>query len=421
MSTPRLEETILSGTSVRSPYYFNGRLLSAEDLAAEHAASLARERSLGRALGTGISHGLEVRLVETPSGTTSTVSVTKGLALNRCGHAVELCEDISLILEKPAASAGEQRGGSFSVCTAVPPGTGPSRAGAYVLTIFPFEKREGRAPVSGLGNELAPCNAKQLASGVRFRLVEIDTAGLASDDLTRNRLAWRCLGLGKNDLLAYLRHPAAGSLPDYGIFGELGAGRLVESEVPLAVVYWSAPGALEFLDSWSVRRRLIRREIAAPWSYYADDRRRAEAEAGFLQFQDHLRDVQTTAANPATVQASDHFEMLPPLGLLPAGGSQPPAGFDPATFFGAAASDPALLEAADLRALFQESLHHEPFTLTGTERLQLYVVRESFEAALADLSSGMTVVFASPLLPYRGRARFNISRFNHSYFSSHIL
>src|SRR5262245_34521365 len=103
MSTPRLEETILSGTSVRSPYYFNGRLLSAEDLAAEHAAALARERSLGRALGAGVSQGLEVRR-QTTSPSSSVVTVSKGVAFNRCGEIVELCEDITLLLEKPAAA-----------------------------------------------------------------------------------------------------------------------------------------------------------------------------------------------------------------------------------------------------------------------------------------------------------------------------
>ncbi len=421
-TTSRLEQTILSGGSIRSPYYFNGRLLSAEDLSAEHAATVARERGIARAIGSGVSYGLDVRLDESVSPPAAQVTVSRGLAINRCGETVELCDDATLLLEKPSGALLSRRDSAFTPCLPVPPGGGPSRAGAYVLTLFPSEKREGRAPVAGLGNEIATCNARQIANGVQFRLVEIPTTGIPSDSFLRNRLALRCLGLTEVPIFNHLMNPVAYPPTDYGLFGTLGAGRLVDSEVPIALVYWSAPGSLEFIDRWAVRRRVTRPSAGSGWTYYTDDRRQAEAEAQFQQFQEHLEDVRINAADPATVRAADFLEVLPPVGFLAAGGTMTPAGFDPRIFFGAATTgDIAMLDALDVRSLVQESFGHEPVSLSSGARLQLYVTRESFEASASNPDLPATVVYASPSLTYRGKARFDVARFNHAYFHPHIL
>ena len=72
---------------IQNTNFFNGRLLSAEDLQVEQEANRSQHQQLGRAVGEGIVCGLEVgRPTETLSLTEETevvVSVRSGLALNR--------------------------------------------------------------------------------------------------------------------------------------------------------------------------------------------------------------------------------------------------------------------------------------------------------------------------------------------------
>ena len=55
-----LDIPVYNDASVRSVNFFNGRLLSAEDLNKEKSANLEGHKQLGRALGDGIAYGLEV-------------------------------------------------------------------------------------------------------------------------------------------------------------------------------------------------------------------------------------------------------------------------------------------------------------------------------------------------------------------------
>src|ERR1041384_5963402 len=60
MSTINLEEPITLG-GIQAINFFNGRLLSGEDLTQEQAMGLLRDRRLGQATGAGIVCGLEAR------------------------------------------------------------------------------------------------------------------------------------------------------------------------------------------------------------------------------------------------------------------------------------------------------------------------------------------------------------------------
>ena len=57
-----------------------------------------------------------------------------------------------------------------SDCQPLQPGTYSAGAGAFLLTIAPAKRGEGRAKVSGLGNEDAGCNIAFSIHGVQFRL-----------------------------------------------------------------------------------------------------------------------------------------------------------------------------------------------------------------------------------------------------------
>jgi hypothetical protein len=77
--------------AVRAPNYFNGRLLSGEDLTTERRADREERRRLARATGDGVVRGLQVQktVADTP-----TVTVTAGLALDRTGDSVVLHNDM---------------------------------------------------------------------------------------------------------------------------------------------------------------------------------------------------------------------------------------------------------------------------------------------------------------------------------------
>ncbi|RKH28981.1 hypothetical protein, partial [Corallococcus sicarius] len=83
LDTPFLKD------GIRSTNFFNGRLLSAEDLGQEQTARDAAQQRLGRALGEGVAYGLEVSLSQDNSATTPLVTVQPGLAVNREGEAME--------------------------------------------------------------------------------------------------------------------------------------------------------------------------------------------------------------------------------------------------------------------------------------------------------------------------------------------
>src|SRR6476619_6317711 len=88
--------------------FFNGRLLSAEDLKTEKKAAREERRRLGQAIGDGIAYGLEVRDADASTKDGPAVTVTNGMAINRLGETIWLpsTTDVSLITAKPTAAGG---------------------------------------------------------------------------------------------------------------------------------------------------------------------------------------------------------------------------------------------------------------------------------------------------------------------------
>ena len=78
--------------------YFTGRLLSADDLQAEQDYFRTRLRRLQRAaLAVGVISGLEVSVSDEADGTPSVV-IAPGLALDRAGELIEVCERVRIPL-----------------------------------------------------------------------------------------------------------------------------------------------------------------------------------------------------------------------------------------------------------------------------------------------------------------------------------
>ncbi len=362
MSLPSLD--FHGAADIREPHYFNGRLLTAELLAGERAAGLARDRRLGMALGPGVACGMEVTLAtKTPR---PAVRISRGLALSADGGVVQLAETADFELVK--TGSGTAAGCVFSDCQ--PPASPLSNAGAFLLVCGPVRRDEGSAPVSGLGNLPAPCNRRDEVEGVRFRLVAMpwsdalfpvpgsaDRSNAAAFALAtqglRHRLAWRCLGLGANVLAQYLGDPLHQEVVSYGELSVTAPDCFTSAEVPLALVCWLEEG-LQFVDPWAVRRRLIHPEAGPRFAPLVGDRRLAEAEAALQQFQDQL----DTLAGPQAKQleARSVFTLLPGGGFLPVAAD----GFNPDVFFAGFGREKVAGDPAWLRSLVRTSLDLEP-------------------------------------------------------------
>lgn len=355
---PTLGEAILD-SELRDINFFNGRLLSAEDLTAEQTVGRARARLLGEALGSGVAFGLEVSPAQSAPAGQVDVQIKAGVAVNRQGQVLRLECDLTLTLVAPpdAASTADC---VFSDCSPLPAGSGLSDDGFFLLTIAPASERDGLAPVSGLGNGIAPCNSRYLAEGVQFRLVPL-TLSIADDDRLRNKAAYQCFGIPARSTGQFLDDALqAADAAKYGWEALAVAGRLTDQDVPLALVAWTASGGLSFIDRWSVRRRVTQPGAAQSWGYFTEDRRRAEAEAMFYQFQEQIAAVQQQSSNLPNLAAEKLFQYLPPAGLLPVGTNA----FAWDIFLGAHAPTDAIpLNLDQARAVVWSSLREEPVTV----------------------------------------------------------
>jgi hypothetical protein len=399
---------------LRSTHFFNGRLLSAEDLALEQNRSHEVGRRLGRAIGAGVARGLEV--YQTPGTSTPSspsVTIRAGLAISPRGEALGLSSDTELSLVR-RLEAGETAGSDFAECVPQQRGFYVTGDGLYVLTIAPAGGTLGRAPVSGLGNVTAPCNARYNVEGVRFRLVPllVDPALLADAARLRNRAAHACFGV-VDAAVTVFTDPFGSSAGLYGWMDRLRVEQQVtDCDVPLTLIYWTARDGILFVDNWSVRRRLTAPAASDRWSLLHGDRRLSEAEAMFLQFQEQIDDM--LGAEPALggLTVTDRFDVLPPLGLVPISPDGSRLGFDEGFFGDWALPHVAQLDGNRLRSMIAESLHHEPFQLTGGERVQLYVVAENQVAIGLGQAARGTLVFTSMALRFQGTARFGFGRWN---------
>jgi hypothetical protein len=192
---------------------------------------------------------------------------------------------------------------------------------------------------------------------------------------------------------------------------------LTDDEVPLGIIGWSIDDGVQFVDLWSVRRRLTARAPEGDWASLVADRRRAEGEAMFLQFQTQIDDL-VAAPSPQFASVGDEFEWLPPIGILPiAGGARP--GLDVPNFFGGlTTSGPRFVEGARLDALVRGALAFAPITLESEQLIWLYEVHENRDSNVwTTAPGGPYVVFASGYVPYAADAQFDLSHFDYANFA----
>lgn len=381
--TPLLDE------GIRNPNFFEGRLLTAADLRADQEAQRARQRRLGRALGSGVVKGLWVTIANPGgSGETPSLHITGGLALNRKGQTLEIAKESETVRLVIPAETTSTDAGLFADCQQTPTGVTAIGEGIYVLVLSPASGFRDRAAMSGLskGTGSAGCGSRWVIEGVQLRLEPWDplqspnlgqlqnvlagllgATGLADRHKLRNILAHLCLGTPDHSVFAadpFARdtdgHPA---LHAYGPLDALyTAGALTDCDVPLALVYWTASG-VQFVDNWAVRRRPSPPATAPNWPFLSGGRQRGEAEATLFQFQDQLAGLLEKVTDPSTVIASEYFYWMPPICLIPLAGES--RGFSEEMFFSGftlRSLDPnqLVLGVGELRHMVESSFSYSP-------------------------------------------------------------
>ena len=351
---------------LQETHYFDGRLLSADAFKADQDAVQTRLDWLGRATGYGIIEGLIVRKMQTSE---TQLSISRGLGLSYAGRIIRLPGDMTLSLTKSSpppvstAAPAQQKTGTFTSVSLVQQQQATTNGnavaastsgiipeGVYLLTVLPVSQFEGLAPmrssVSGVASGVsnAPgCGSKWEVEGIQFKVIRLDTSDLSGlfanvpdiklDDqgvLRQNLLANWCYGtlivrdfgihpFDFTDKYSPL-DPNAAFIPD-----------LSADDLPLAAFHWDG-SRITFVDSWIARRRVVHPDAVTgtnsslqvgSWKSIMDDRRVAENQARFRQFQDQLDSIVAAGNKPGSgtdltrVKVTDGFTFLPPVGFLP--------------------------------------------------------------------------------------------------------
>src|SRR5581483_9585961 len=312
--------------------FFNGRLLSAEDLRSEQKAGEQTRRLLGKAIGDGVAYGLEVSIGSSGAGGSAPVlHIQPGLAINRSGHAMSLTQPVDLSIVPPTADGAGPPTSTFANCQPLQAGSYVSGEGVYLLTLSPATYPDGRAPVSGLGNITPTCSYRYTVYSVQFGLIQLTAANTSDKAKTRNRVAYQCFR--PDQVTVSLGDPFGTIKSTYGLIDDLRPSYLTDCDVPIAILHWTTDNGIDFADNWAARRRITSPSADGDWSALLGDRRRAETEAMMLQFQQQVEDILDHETGLDKITAASRFDYLPPLGFLPVKTSGA-GGFDPATFFG---------------------------------------------------------------------------------------
>ncbi len=421
MTNVQLHTPILTG-GIWSANFFNGRMLSAEDLRLEKKANKDARGLLGHAIGDGVAYGLEVKeAIGQSTKQAPVLTVSEGLAVNREGQPLLLQPAIDVVLVRPAQTSGPAVNALFADCQPLQQGPNVVGKGVYLLTIQAASGTEGRAAVSGLGNLEAACNAKYQIDGVQFRLIQLPITPTELSDAAhlRNHMAYRCFGLNDNAVTSFITNPFGPVVTKYGLLDELRPNCLLDSEVPLALLFWTAANGIEFIDMWSVRRRITRRAADTDLPLLVTDRRMAEGEAMFLQFQEQLDGLRLAGQNLSAMVGNTRFNHLPPVGVLPIQVSGVSTGFNYQIFFqGVTYREPVYIEGARVRSIIQEGLDYPPIKLTSKEMIWLYLVRENGQAADLNIQNPPQVylIFTNGHMPFHGEARYDLSRWNYNNY-----
>ena len=375
LSRLHLDEPATAGAG--SPNFFNGRLLTGEDLAAEQDAGRLVDAQLARLGGPGVAHGLEVELVDPGRNATPTVRVRAGTAVTAAGELLTLDRPSLLELRRTPPRRGAVVA-AFAQCTPAAVAAA-GQAQLHLLTIGRAAPEPvGRAAVVDLGNAAAPCAVDRLATAVTLRLRPF-AVPLPPGPATRLRSHAASLLLGDAGPAEPLPadDPLGPGARSGGLLEALRGRCFGHDEIPLAVVRWpSAAAGVEFVDRWAARRALHQPGAAGVWDGLLGGSRAVRAQARSAQVQEHLADLLGPTA--AQLVATERFVTLPPAFVLPVRDAEDRPVFDRARFLrGLTLGREAWVEGARVGALLAAAAEHPAVDLLASppEALWAYLVR----------------------------------------------
>jgi hypothetical protein len=391
----------ISSDGLQSTNFFNGRLVTGADMTREQIARREADRRIGFAVGDGIAKGLEVE-IQSSTSANPIVRIKAGLAVNRCGQTLHLSQNTSLDLLHRFGTI-EQPSTIFRTCQPPTSGTYTAGFGLYLLVLSPAEMSVGRAPTSGLNNAFSTCNTDVIVETVQFRLLGIDSfligETLPNQEKLRNFIAYKCFG--NTQKAEFFKNPWGFTTDEYGLIDKMRKQILADSDVPLAIINWTNTG-LQFVDNWSVRRRISSKTDSDNWTQFVSDRRLSDTEAMLNQFDEQITQLVSASNNPKTIEADNNFRYLPAAGIIPLANATT-KGFDREKFWGIKnVRNIAEIDGDRLRVLLNQSLLHEPIDLNSMKGIQFYHVRENLAAIDNGEDIAQALVFARHSLPIFG-------------------
>src|SRR6266568_5788962 len=259
MSVIEIEQPLLDG-GIYSVNFFNGRLLSGEDLSAEQAGNREAHARLGLSVGMGVVNGLDVTLPPPPPPGADTgltpapkVTVSKGMAINSLGQTLQLYDSIDVQLVSMHNSGSSTAGqGTFRDSQPSPVGQYVLGEGVYLLTIAPALGSNGFSPVSSFsnssaGSSTATCNTRFSVDTIQFRLIQLTfSSGLLGDtDHLRSKIAYACFGFPDALPNTLLTPPDSFGPYEQNIrlletLQQISKKIDLANDVPLAILSWSS-------------------------------------------------------------------------------------------------------------------------------------------------------------------------------------
>lgn len=303
----RLNQPVAASGSPRT-FFFNGRLLAAEDLKREQALRESGQSQLARLIGCGIAAGLEV----SGSAKSSALSISAGLGVTPSGEVIDV-GDLTLDLAGATVAA---RPGGFGSCAAAMANLEAPAAGIYLLALSPSWIGSGRAAT--LLGEVGACNRAIEQPAVRARLLKVSAPAEATTDTARNLVAHTLLA--PDDPASLLTHVSpldapSGALRLVGWWPASVVPTLTSDDLPIALLRIDSGAKLLWLDAAAARRR-----IAPPPGFAGDDFWREshalEMEAFGRQFVAQAGDEAARRANDETAPGANAFVTLPPVSVV---------------------------------------------------------------------------------------------------------
>jgi len=279
--------TIITDDRRRRPLWFDGRFLDARALNTEQDYFLGRQNDLGRAAGFGVITGLGVRL---HPGRARTIIIDGGHGLTPAGSQVVLPSE--LVVDLAAVEEGRRYEVSFGL-SAIPRDSAADRTGLFVLALRGVEYTGNR--ISSYPTRIDARRTTHDGSVIEataVTLIRYTDSGAGTELVQRRRVVAR------------------------EIFVEESRKGQPEDVLPLAMLALDH-GVIKWLDPFMVRREIALRERGVWGLGLAPRSLRA---AHLRQYDAHLQELQAQLGLNTKIIASEHFNVLPPAGPMPATG-----------------------------------------------------------------------------------------------------